>query len=175
MIISIEFDVNSGFDTIEQCQKWLQNSCYSYMLNFKNFTLRKRKSGLWISGEKRPIIGWQGALWKYRSLKVSRPEPGIVVVECGPGDCGVFLPAELPSVLAETAQKNADREAKKNIRKKQREIKRQEQREKRGTIKQSKKRQKKEPEPQELYPATQDPTPTMTLSDIPPAIYLKSK
>lgn len=164
--------MHSGYDSIDACQKWLQNSCYSYMLSFKNFTLRRRKNGLWISGEKRPIIGWHGALHKYKSLKISRPEAGIVVVECGPGDCGVFLPVELPGILPETAKKSAEREAKKRKRKEIRDSKRQEQKEKRGTVKKQPKRKKQLNE--ENYPATQDPTPVFTLSDLPPAAYLNA-
>jgi hypothetical protein len=146
------------------------------MLNFKNFTLRRRKTGFWISSEKRPIIGWHGSLWKYKSLKLSRPEAGIVVVECGPGDCSVFTPMELPNILPETAQKTAERDQKKRQRKEIRDKKRAQQKEKKGTVKRSSKKAKKDKEIEELYPSTQDPSIVIdSLSDIPPAVYLKNK
>lgn len=146
MLLAIEFDCISGYDNVESCQKWLQASCYSYMLNFKSFHLRKKRQGVWLSSEKRPVIGWTGDLWKYRGLKISRPEQGIVIVECGQGDCGIFAPMEFPPLRAETQQKMADRELKRQERKQARDKKRKEQKEKKkqdGQFKEPKAKRKR--------------------------------
>ena len=123
MIVAIEFDVKSGFETLESCQRWLTASAFNYMLKFRSFHLRRKRHGQWICGEKRPVYSWCGELWRYRGLSITRPEPGIVIVECGSGS-GIFNPAELPPMLTETAQKLAEKEQKDVERKKQREEKR---------------------------------------------------
>lgn len=123
MIVAIEFDVKSGFETLESCQRWLSASAFNYMLKFRSFHLRRKRNGQWMCGEKRPVYAWCGDLWRYKGLLISRPEPGIVIVECG-STSGIFNPAELPPMLTETAQKLAEKEQKDVERKKQREEKR---------------------------------------------------
>lgn len=139
MILGIEFDQLLGYDTLEACLKWINNSQYWWVLKFKNFNLRKRKNGFWISGEKRQVFAWTGELWRYKSLKITRPEPGVVVVDDGIGEPGVFSPTELPPPLLETVHKNAEKEAKKRLRKEMSEKKKKEARETRGTVKKPKK------------------------------------
>jgi len=142
MIIAIEFDSLLGYDTPEVCQKWITNSPFWWALRLKSFNLRKRKSGFWISGEKRQVFAWTGELWRYKSLKITRPEPGIVVVEDGAGEPGVFSPTELPPPLLETVHKNAEKEAKKRQRKELAEARKKEAREKKGTLKRKEKKTK---------------------------------
>lgn len=154
MIIGIEFDFLLGYDTPEVCQKWITNSAYWWALKLKSFNLRKRKNGFWISGEKRQVFAWTGELWRYKSLKITRPEPGVVVVEDGTGEPGVFSPTELPPPLLETVHKNAEKEAKKRQRKDLAEAKKKEAREKKGTLKKQTKKSKKE---KELLPGVPQP------------------
>lgn len=126
MLVAAEFDVTLGFKNLETIQKWLSASQYSYLLNFKFFHLRRKKHGMWISQEKRPVIGWTGDIWKYRSLKIVRPEPGIVLVEIGPGETGSFPPSDFPPLQPYTEQKLAERLIKEQKRKEIREEKRKE-------------------------------------------------
>lgn len=166
MILGVEFDILLGYDTPEACQKWILNGKYWWVLRLKNFNLRKRKNGFWISGEKRQVFAWTGELWRYKSIRVTRPEPGVVIVEDGTGDPGVFSPTELPPPLLETVHKNAEKEAKKRLRKESAEKKKQQAKEKRGTIKPKTKKQKKESssipqqDPSELlFPISSEPYP----------------
>lgn len=123
MIVAIAFDVKSGFETLESCQKWLAASPYAYMLKFRSFHLRRKRCDRWMCGEKRPVYSWTGDLWRYKGLAISRPEPGIVIVECGSGS-GIFNPSDFPVILPETAEKNKEKEQREKERKQQRDEKR---------------------------------------------------
>lgn len=129
MLLGIEFDQLSGYDSVEQCTKWLQTSPFAYLVHFRNFHLRKKKIGLWISEEKRPVFAWYGDLFRYKHLKVSRPEQGIIVIEMGQ-DVGVFTPSDYPPMQPVTEQKIAEKMVRDKQRKEKREKKRKEQKEK---------------------------------------------
>ena len=77
-----------------------------------------------MSHEKRPVIAWLGEIWKNRSLKLTRPEQGIVIVEAGPGECGVFSAQDYPPLQATTEQKLAEKLIRDKARKEAREKKR---------------------------------------------------
>lgn len=76
-----------------------------------------------MCGEKRPVYSWTGDLWRYRGLAISRPEPGVVIVECG-GGAGIFNPTDFPLMLPETAEKLKEKEQREKERKQQRDEKR---------------------------------------------------
>lgn len=141
MIVGIEFDVLSGYKTLEDCQKWLQSSAYSFLTNFKFFHLRKKKQGMWMSHEKRPVISWLGEIWKNKSLKLTRPEVGIVVVEAGPGENGVFSAKDFPPLQAITEEKLAEKLIRDKTRKEAREKKRLEAKAKKQSGKEKRKRE----------------------------------
>jgi hypothetical protein len=141
MIVGIEFDVLSGYKTLEDCQKWLQSSAYSFLTNFKFFHLRKKKQGMWMSHEKRPVISWLGEIWKNKSLRLTRPEVGIVVVEAGPGENGVFSAKDFPPLQAITEEKLAEKLIRDKTRKEAREKKRLEAKAKKQSGKEKRKRE----------------------------------
>ncbi len=141
MIVGIEFDVLSGFKSLEDCQKWLQSSSYSFLSNFKFFHLRKKKQGMWMSHEKRPVISWLGEIWKNKSLKLTRPEQGVVVVEAGPGECGVFSAMDYPPLQAKTEEKLAKKLILDKTRKEAREKKRLEAKSKKNSGREKRKKE----------------------------------
>lgn len=129
MILGVEFDILSGYENSGNCTKWLQSSPFAYLQHFKTFHLRKKKFGLFMSEEKRPVFAWYGDLYRYKNLKISRPEQGVVVIEMAP-DVGVFLASEYPPMQPVTEQKLAEKLVREKQRKEKREKKRKEQREK---------------------------------------------
>lgn len=119
MIVAIEFDYEQ-FKTIEKCTEWLTSNSRDWYLKIQGFRLRLRKDPRYLTYESRKVFSYYSDQWKYPNLKLSRPDPYVVVLEKSGTE--IYQIGDLPPLLPQTIRKVAQmEEAKVEKKKKQRE------------------------------------------------------